>query len=338
MADQTTTPSGEVATSYTEDQAAEELLKRYGGDDGDDQSSDDTSQDADDTGDHDDDSQADEATSDDSDDGADDGADESGEVEIDVAGEKFKLPAALKEHAERIQAKAKEVEAGATRKFQEAADLRKAAELTAEQANQQHQFNQAASQLLGDHALVTRRMQLIEQANTNDMDPVQLTRLNAEYNQLRAAKERIEAGYQRAQGLFKKDQDEIKQKRYQAAAEFAKANIKDFATDGGKRHAAYAARIGITPDEVENLLTMNPRLMLLLDDAEFGSRVRAAKPTHTKRIAEKTRTLKPGVGGQSQTSASAQVEKFTARARKSGSIDDITNALLAKSQAQKRRR
>src|SRR5687768_12713235 len=52
-----------------------------------------------------------------------------GEIEIDVGGAKFKAPAAVAETFRQVEAKVKEIEAGATRKFQEASDLRKAVEL-----------------------------------------------------------------------------------------------------------------------------------------------------------------------------------------------------------------
>src|SRR5690606_12669516 len=50
----------------------------------------------------------------------DEPADDEADIEIDVAGAKFRLPAALAEQAQTIQTKVKELESGATRKFQEA--------------------------------------------------------------------------------------------------------------------------------------------------------------------------------------------------------------------------
>jgi len=338
--EQTTPQDGEVETGMTEAEAASELLKRWGDRD---EANDADSTDADDDGDEPRGEQSD-VDDDDADtdpDAADDGdaADESGDIEIDVNGEKFKLPKALSEQAQRIQAKAKEVEAGATRKFKEAADLRKAAETTAQQAVQQQSFNQAQAQLLGDHALVTRRMQLIEQMDTTKLEDSQLTRLNAEYNQLQAAKGRIETAHSRAQEMFAKDQDALKTQRYQAAEEFAKANIKDWATDGGKRHATYAASRGIGPDDLEALAMQNPRLLLVLDDAEYGARIRNAKPAHEKRLASAPKkTIRPGAGGQASSTAAAQADQLTTKVKKTGRLDDAVSALLARSKAQQGRR
>ncbi len=50
--------------------------------------------------------------------------------------------------------------------------------------------------LLADHRMVARRMQQLESVDPHGTDTETLTRLNAEYNQLNAAKTRIEAQYQ----------------------------------------------------------------------------------------------------------------------------------------------
>jgi hypothetical protein len=308
----------------TEDQAASELLKQWGVGE---EALPESAEEEEST-----DEPADEATSSEEEDSTE-AESESGEVEIDVAGEKFKLPPAVAEQAKRIEAKAKEVEAGATRKFQEAADLRKAAEISATQAQQQQHFNQAQAHLLGELTLVQRRMQLFEQMDLNAYaeDPAQLTRINAEYNQLRSAKERIGMEIQRVYGLFTKDQQDNKAKRLLAAQEFAKANIKDFGTDNMKRHAAYAEKRGIPSADMTELLLQDPRLALILDDAEYGARVKASKPEQTKRITDATKTLKPGAGGQSKLTAANNALKANQRLQKSGRVEDAALALLARS-------
>jgi hypothetical protein len=322
---QETTPATEVATGITEDQAATEFLKKWGVSDDEPSPEAEPEEELPDA-------EADEA-SEQEDDDAEEKAEGSGEIEIDVAGEKFKLPPAVAEQAKRIEAKAKEVEAGATRKFQEAADLRKAAELTATQATQQQHFNQAQAHLLGEHTLVTRRMQLFEQMNLSAYadDPVGLTKINAEYNQLRGAKERLEQELHRVHGLFTKDQEGIKAQRFQAAAEYAKANIKDWGTDGGKRHANYATKLGFQTAEIESLLIQDPRLFKILEDAEYGARVRASKPDRNKLIADTAKTLKPGAGGQSKLTAANAAKQANERLAKTGRVEDAALALLARS-------
>ena len=325
--DQETTPSGEVATGITEDQAASELLKQWGVGDEPSPDEDEPKEPTDE--------QADEAT--DSEEGNEEDADsESGEIEIDVAGEKFKLPPAIAEQAKRIEAKAKEVEAGATRKFQEAADLRKAVELTAQQAQQQQHFNQANAHLLGELTLVQRRMQLFEQMDLNAYqdNPVELTRINAEYNQLRSAKERIGAELQRVWGLFSQDQEKVKAQRSEMSKNALGEVLKGLKGWDDKRNedvGHYVAKRSIPKERMLELLDAEPRLLAILDDAEYGARARASKPDLQKRIADTTKTLKPGAGGQSKLIAANKALDANKRLQKTGRVEDAALALLARS-------
>ena len=321
----TTPQEGEVQGGYTEETAASALLKRWGGDEGDQpeepsSESDDTT---DDTGEQ---PQGDD-TPDEPDDAPED--EESGEIEIDVAGEKFKLPPALKEQAERIQAKAKEVEAGATRKFQEAADARKAVEARAEQVEHLNKIAHAQADLLADHKFVTRRLAQYEQINVQELsqnDPAALTRINAEYNQLTAAKARIEQAYQQATQAYTTKQGEAQATKLKELDEFARAHVKDWATDNGKRLQAYALKVGMSPEKI--MASLSPEFIRMLDDAEYGARVRNASP---QKKAETQKTLKPGSATQ-QKSAPAVKEKIALdRARKTGRVEDAAMALLARS-------
>lgn len=324
-----TTPSGEVATGMTEDQAAQELMSKWGIGEDDEKKSSKASSDAQDE-EEESEEQADEANDSEEDESEDD-ADESGEIEIDVAGEKFKLPPAVAEQAKRIEAKAKEVEAGATRKFQEAADLRKAAELTATQATQQAQFNEANAHLLSDLTLVKRRMQLFESMDVSQMaeqDPIQLNKINAEYNQLASAERRIQAELQRVHGLFGQDQEKVKGERFKVAQEYARTHIKDWTAGGSKRAADYVEQRGIARADIEDMLLRDPRLILVLEDAAYGARVRNSKPDQQKRIVDAAKTLKPGAGGQSKSSSVQKGIQARERLGKTGSVEDAARALL----------
>lgn len=337
--DQETTPQGEVASGMTEDQAASEMLKRWGATDDEPKGkkSEEASKEADDAQEPEDDQPEGDDQPEDKPEAEEDDS-ESGEIEIDVAGEKFKLPPAVAEQAKRIEAKAKEVEAGATRKFQDAADLRKAAELTAEQAKQQQHFNQAQAHLLGEMTLVKRRMQLFEQMDLNAYadNPVELTRINAEYNQLRGAEQRIGGELQRVYGLFTKDQEKVRSDKLALVHEFAKTSLKGWDSARDEKIGDYVAKAGIAKDRMLAVLSEDPQFLKILDDAEYGARVRASKPDQTKRIADAAKTLKPGAGGQHKTTATQKVQQTLDRAKKTGRVEDAALALLARSNTKRR--
>jgi hypothetical protein len=322
-------PEGEVATGMTEDQAASALLDRWVTKDEEKSEESTEAEDSEPT----EDDAAPEATAE-PEESNESEAEESGEVEIDVAGEKFKLPAKLKEHAERIQAKAKEVEAGATRKFQEAADLRKAVETRAQQVEHLNKIAHAQADLLADHKFVTRRLAQFEQINVQQLgaqDPAALTRINAEYNQLTAAKQRIEAAYQKATHDYQQTLDAAESERISKLDEFASKTVKDWSTDRGERLKAYALKTGMTPEAIRS--SLSPEFIKILDDAEFGARVRNASP---QKKTEVQKTLKPGSSAQTKTSAAVKAQKSFERVQRTGKVEDAANALLARMGARKR--
>ena len=327
--DETTTPQGEVASGMTEDQAASELLKKWGVSEESEASPEGEPEEEAPV------AEAEEATPD-ADDETEDEPDESGEIEIDVAGEKFKVPAALKQQAERIQAKAKEVEAGATRKFQEAADLRKTVETRAEQVGRMQQIAQAQADLLADHRMVMKRLAAYEQINVQELghnDPAALTRINAEYNQLTTAKQRLEHAYQQAVGAMDAQNTQAKQARQQFVQEFASKNIKGWGAESNDRLGEYVSGKGIERDSVLAVLEHDPRFLLILEDAAYGQKVRSSTP---QKAQPKAQTLKPGGSGLTKPANVQKAQQSMDRLKKTGSTDDAAMALLARSAIRKR--
>lgn len=257
-----------------------------------------------------------------------------GETEIDVAGEKFKVPAAFAEIATRIQAKAKEVEAGSTRKFQEAADLRKAAEVQVQSAKQLHHIAQSQAELLGDHAMVSRRLQQLEGININSIEPDALSRLNAEYNQLTAAKTRIEGQY--GQNLRQMQEEESKAiaARREHAEKLLSTHIKGWSADHAKKLSEYALSKGAPADVLRGI--SDAWMVQILDDAAYGHAMRQAKPQAIKRVEKAPQTLKPGAAGTQKSAGQAKAADAMARAKKTGSVEDAAMAFLARSASRKR--
>jgi hypothetical protein len=322
--DQETTPATEVANGITEEQAASELLKKWGVDETSTQAEPEEEGETE---------EAVEATAE-VEDEPEEEAEESGEIEIDVAGEKFKLPAKLKEHAEKIQAKAKEVEAGATRKFQEAADLRKAVEAKAQQVEQLQQIAHQNADLLADHKWISNRLAQYEQVDVARLsveDPAQLARINAEFNQLQAAKSRVEQAYQQRVGYFNQTKQAMEAERLKALDDFASKHVKDWGTDKGNRLKEYALKTGYSPEQLH--ASLSPEFIRLLDDAEYGARVRTAKP---QKQTEPSKTLKPGSVTSAKPASVHKAQQAFQRLGKTGSVDDAAMALLARSNIRKK--
>lgn len=311
----------------TEDAAASELLKRWGATE---QASPEAEEPAEAEP-----EQADEATQ-----GEDEAATEAEEndesVEIDVAGEKLKLPAAAKEVAERVQAKVKEIEAGATRKFQEAAELRKVAEAQTEHAKQLSQLSAAEVDLLADKRTVDRRLQQIMSIDTSalaDSDPVALTRLNAEFNQLQLAQKRIDESLAGVRAQSQEAQTQAMGQRMQYLNEYASKNIKGWSEDYSRTLLEFSIKeLGADAEALRNV--MSEPVLKALDLAYAGWKVRQAEPKAKQVVA--TKTLKPGAAGQMKSNALQVAEKANRRLGQTGKVDDAAAALLARMSAKRR--
>lgn len=269
-------------------------------------------------------------------DDATDEGEESGETEIDVAGEKFKVPAALAEQARKIEAKVKEIEAGTTRKFQEAAELRKSAETQIQAAQNLQKIAHEQSDLIADHKMVERRLAALERIDVNalaESDPVQLTKINAEYNQLQAAKQRIEGQYRQTVQQSQELTTRQHQEKVQALNEFAKKSIKGWSDDYSNKLMEFSVKeLGFSPDALR--MSINEPLMRAIDLAYQGHKVRAADPK-AKQILN-TKTLKPGSAAQAKTTAHQSYEQARKKLGKTGSTEDAAMALLARARLRKR--
>lgn len=253
---------------------------------------------------------------------------EEADTEIDIAGEKFRLPASLKEHAKRIEAKAKEVEAGATKRFQEAADLRKATEAERVAVTDLRKAAEANADLIADYKMIGRRLQQLEGIDIQNTDSDTLTRLNAEYNQLQAAKLRVEQAMNQSVSQMKDAEAKALRARQEHAESVVKTRIKDWGPEKAKRLAEYAVGRG-APQEALNGIT-EPWMVEILEDAAYGRQMREHKATLDKRVVQTQPTLKPGASA-AQPKGAAQAQMAMDRLKKSHSMSDGVAALLARS-------
>lgn len=323
-----TTPEMEVSeTGISEDQAAQEMLKRWG-------SADESPEpeDEEETSEQPEQSQDDAPEeSEESDEGS-----ESDDVEIDVGGEKFKLPPVLAAEAKRIESKVKEIEAGATRKFQEAADLRRVAESQIEAAKQLQKVSGEQADLIADHRLVTRQLEQLEKVDWNSLvnnDPVEATRLNVQFNQLNAAKARIEQAYQGALQKSQGVQAQIDGARLQQLNEFAQKNVKGWSQEYSETLLDFSVKqLGLDAEFVRQ--NISEALIKGLDLAYKGWKVQSTDPK--SKLVQTGKTLKPGGNTGVKTNAAITAEKANKRLQQSGKVEDAVAALLARSSLKRR--
>lgn len=323
MTQETTPQVGEVEASYSEDSAASELLKRWGANPETEEEATEEVQEPEQTEEVD--AQPEESTEDEPEEGDD--------IEIDVAGEKFKLPTVLAEQAKRIEAKVKEIEAGTTRKFQEAAEIRKVAEAKLQQVDQLQKFATENAELLADHRSITKRMAALESLDASQLDAEQLARLNHEYMQLGNAKQRIEGAYQANYQKSTEARQNAQAAELTRLNGWATKNVEGWSDDYSQTLMDFAVKeLGADPDALRSMVS--EPVIKALHLAFQGHKVKSAKPQNKQVL--NTKTLKPGAGGQMKTNAAKQVESATARLKRSGSADDAAQLLLARSNVRKR--
>lgn len=261
---------------------------------------------------------------------------ESEDVEIDVAGEKIKLPAVAAEVARKVEAKVKEIEAGATRKFQEASELRKVAEAQTEHAKQIGQLSQQEVDLLADQRTIDRRLQQILSLDTTalyEQDPAQLARLTAEAQQLQFAKQRVEAALQQAQGQKQAKVQEHEATRFKYLSEWSQKNIKGWSDEYSQTLLEFSVKeLGADPNTLRSV--MSEPVLKALDLAYKGWKVQTAVPKDKQVVA--TKTLKPGATGQTKSSALQAVESANRRFGQTKKVDDAAAAILARMNAKRR--
>lgn len=329
MTQETTPAQQEVQAGMTDEQAASELLKRWGGTE---QTppEEDQPEEAEQT-------EADQVKPEAEDD-AEEVTEESEEIEIDVAGEKIKVPAAAAEVARKVEAKVKEIEAGATRKFQEAADHRKFADAQIERASAIAQLSQQEVDLLADQRTIDRRLQQLLSIDTSalyESDPASLARLTAEAQQLQFAKQRVDGALQQARDQSKAEKGKAESARLTHLQDWAKKNIPTWTDDYSQTLLEFSVKeLGADPQALRNV--MSEPVLKALHLAYKGWKVQNTDPK-AKQVPSGTKTLKPGAAGNTKSNAQATADTAMRRLAQTNSTDDAVAALLARSNVKKRR-
>lgn len=254
-------------------------------------------------------------------------AEDDGYVELDVAGTKYRLPKAAEDVAKALSSRIKDFESGANRKYQEAAELRKATEAERAAVAEMRKLAEAHADLMADARTVARRMQQIEGLDFSTIEDSQVARLNAEYTQLSALSKRIEASLKDGIEQHRAKDAEALRARQEHAQRIVEQRIKGWGPELQKELAEYAVGRG-APVEALNGIT-EPWMVEILADAAYGRKMREHKSTQEKRVVQTPPTVKPGPA-TGQPSGKAKADAAMVALRKSGRTEDAAAALLAR--------
>lgn len=245
-------------------------------------------------------------------------------VEIEVDGESYKVPEALKD---KIM-----LQADYTRKTQEVAEQRKAVEQAQAQLQVQAQLQQ---QSLAEYARLTAindQLQQYNQVDWNalyDSDPAEFVRLKEgrrdlidQYNGLNNA-----IAQQQQQQIAK--QQEITLQAVQEGQKVLAREIPNWNTDLAKTLNSFAVeKFGFTPEEVNAVI--DPRVVKLLHKAYLHDKQVSNKPITDKRVANLPKVSKPGSKNTQANIATSREQEARKALKKSGSIDAMQAVLMAR--------
>jgi hypothetical protein len=254
---------------------------------------------------------------------ADTGSDE---YEFDLAGHKFKFSKeSVKDVIPQVQAKAKELEAGSTRKFQEAAEARKAAESFQSLVAQNVDLFAEARYVHGE----MQRLQSIDFNALTDADPVQALKLQNSFMQLQGRANQLNQSIQQASSQIKAQQDEQRTKAVSEVRTYAQSSIKGWTPDLDKALGEYVSRLSVKPDSVQSLTT-DPRMYEVLVKAYKYDALQSGKPLADKKVATASPAVKPNSANNTVTSAQVRAKDAWGRFEKSGRMDDAVEAYLSR--------
>lgn len=257
---------------------------------------------------------------------------ESTEYELEFAGAKFKLkPEDLPAKFGELQAKAKELEGGATRRFQEAAELRKALEAEREQIQQLGRIATQHTELLADMRSTQREIEQLQQVDWNalsDSDPVTAQKAMARLMTLQNAQQRIGAQINDARYQMQQSDAQMRQQWAQRGTEQLSKMIPNFGDATKKELSEFIAQRDLTPMGREAL--WDPEVVAAFHDAMRYRAMKQAAPVQQKRAVDAPKSLRPGTAATPNTSAKQRVDDARRRVRETGKTDDVVSLLLAR--------
>jgi uncharacterized phage infection (PIP) family protein YhgE len=240
----------------------------------------------------------------------------------------------LSEQAQRIQQKAKDLEAGTTRKFQEVAEIRKAAEAERELTQFVGKLTAQQTDLIADLRAANRELEQLQEVNVlqlHEQDPVAASRVTARMMQLQTAQQRLNAQLQQSANQIRQAEEQHRAQQMERGLQHLQKLIPSFTESTKQELAQYIATRQLTPEGKAAL--WDAEVIAAFHDAK-KFREMSAKPV-VKKAAEPPKTLRPGTAAAPNTSAKQRVDSLKARAYKTGSTEDIAAALLARANLRK---
>lgn len=244
-------------------------------------------------------------------------------VEIEVDGESYKVPEALKD---KIM-----LQADYTRKTQEVAEQRKAVEQAQAQLQIQAQLQQESLQEYARLSALGETLQQYNNIDWNalyDSDPVEFVRLKEARRDLIDQYQGLNSQISAKKQEQLQQQQQITLKAVEEGRKVLEREIPNWNTELAKTLNTFAIeKFGFTPNEVNSVT--DPRVVKLLHAAYQHSKQISNKPITDKRVANLPKVSKPG-SKTTQNVLNSREQDARRALKKTGSVDAAQAVFLAR--------
>jgi len=236
-------------------------------------------------------------------------------VEAEYEGKTYKVPKELKDALLRTQ--------DYTRKTQEVAEMRRAAEQRVQAIQAQEQIMAATFDKAAELKQIQSQLSQFEQIDwqaLSDADPVQAQKLLIARQNLERSYGQKAQELQMAQAQYQQLTAQQRQQMLQEAAKELKQRLPEFDAKMAERIRSTVKEYGYSDQELSNVT--DPRLVQVLHDAMKWRELQAQKPQAMKKVAEAPKAVKP----QAQT-PKPRNQAALQRLKSHGRVEDLASFL-----------
>jgi hypothetical protein len=245
-------------------------------------------------------------------------------VEVEVDGESYRVPEALKD---KIM-----LQADYTRKTQEVAEQRKQVEQMQMQLQQQAQIQQES---LAEYAQLTaldNQIQAFNQVDWNalyDSDPAEFVKLKETRRDLLDNRQALANTIGTKQQQLAAQQRETYIKAVEEGQKVLAREIPNWNNELARNLNTLAVdKYGFTPEEVAQVI--DPRVVKLLHDAYRFQKQQSNRPVAEKKVANLPKVSKPGSPSAAKSVATSREAEARKALKKTGSVDAAQAVFFAR--------
>lgn len=244
-------------------------------------------------------------------------------VEIEVDGEQYKVPEALKDKFM--------LQADYTRKTQEVAEQRKQVEQSWQQLQQAATIQQNNIQEYARLMAIDSQLQNYQQADWNALynsDPVEFVRLKEEHRDLIDSRNYLVNTINTKQQQAQAEQQQNLAKIIEEGKQVLAREIPNWNADTAKKLGQYGIeKYGFKQEEMQNVI--DPRMVKVLHKAYLYDQLNNGKSVTQKKVQNLPKVSKPGTVSN-KTLNKQQDNDLRKNLKRSGSVDDMAAILLSR--------